>query len=264
LTAIELSLAQVAGALALVAVAVAVSFWRRGELEQDIGVAVLRSFVQLTAVGYVIQLIFDSDSLLLVVVLLAFMVSFGAWTARGRAKKVPNAFVPLLIALGVAAASTLGLVLVLDVFDAKARYLVPVGGMVIGNAMTAAAVALNRLGDEVHDQAALIEATLSLGATARQASAGLVTRALRSGLIPLIDQTKTTGMVFFPGAMVGAILGGATPVNAVRLQLILLWTLMGAAALSALIATSLAQSRFFTRDHQLLEPADESGGRDAS
>jgi putative ABC transport system permease protein len=253
-TAIDLSLWQVAGSLVLVGVAVAASLWRRGELEQDLGVAVFRSFVQLTAVGYVIQAIFDSDSLLLVVALLAFMVVFGAWTARGRAKKVPGALVPLLIALSTAAALTLALVLVLGVFEAKARYLVPVGGMVIGNAMTAAAVALNRLGDEVRDSAALIEATLSLGATARQASAGLVTRALRSGLIPLIDQTKTTGMVFFPGAMVGAILGGASPVNAVRLQLILLWTLIGASAVSALLATSLAQARFFTGAHQLVDP----------
>ena len=251
---IEVTLVEVAASLALVAVATAVSLWRRADVEQDIAVAVLRSFVQLTAVGYVIQAIFDSDSLLLVAALLTFMVVFGAWTARGRAKKIPGVFWPLLLALGVAAAATLGLVLALGVFEAKARYLVPVGGMVIGNAMTAAAVALNRLADEVHDSANLIEATLSLGATARQASAGLVSRALRSGLIPLVDQTKTTGMVFFPGAMVGAILGGAEPVDAVRLQLILLWVLMGAAALSAMIATALAQASFFTPAHQLRDP----------
>ena len=254
MTSIHVSLGQVAGALVLVAIAAAASRWRRAEFEDDILVAVVRSFVQLTAVGYLIQGIFDSDSLLLVVALLAFMVVFGAWTARGRAKSVPNAFVPLLIALATAAAVTLALVLILGIFDPKARFLVPVGGMVIGNAMTSAAVALNRLGDEIRDRAPLIEATLSLGATSRQASAAFVSRSLRSGLIPLIDQTKTTGMVFFPGAMVGAILGGASPVNAVRLQLILLWTLMGAASISALIATTLAQSRFFTPAHQLVEP----------
>jgi putative ABC transport system permease protein len=254
MTSVDISLWQVAGTLVLVAIAVAASIWRRADFEGDIVVAVFRSFVQLTAVGYVIQAIFNSDSLPLVVALLAFMVVFGAWTARGRAKKVPHAFVPLLLALGTAATVTLVLVLVLGVFEPKARFLVPVGGMVIGNAMTAAAVALNRLGDEVQSRAPLIEATLSLGATARQASADLVSRSLKSGLIPLIDQTKTTGMVFFPGTMVGAILGGASPVNAVRLQLILLWTLMGAAALSALIATTLAQARFFTPAHQLVEP----------
>ena len=250
----DVSLAQVAGSLALIAVAVAASYWRKADLEQDIGVAVVRSFIQLTAVGYVIQAIFDSDSLALVAGLLAFMVVFGAWTARGRAKGVPNAFVPLLIALGVAAAATLGIVLLLGVFPAKPRYMVPVGGMVIGNAMTAASVALNRLADEIHDKAGLIEATLALGATAQQATTRLVARSLRSGLIPLIDQTKTTGMVFFPGTMVGAILGGASPLEAVRLQLILLWTLMGAASISALIATGFAQGRFFTSAHQLAEP----------
>jgi putative ABC transport system permease protein len=250
----HISLGQVAGTLALVAIAIAASFWRRAELEKDIAVAVIRSFIQLTAVGYVIKAIFDSNSLWLVVALLAFMVVFGAWTARGRAKAVPGAFIPLLIALSAAAAVTLALVLVLGVFDPKPRFMVPVGGMVIGNAMTAASVALNRLADEVHDQANMIEATLALGATARQATTRIVSRSLRSGLIPLIDQTKTTGMVFFPGTMVGALLGGASPLNAVRLQLIVLWTLMGAAALSAIIATSLAQQRFFTPAHQLREP----------
>ena len=252
--ATHVSLAQVAGALALIAIAIAASYWRKADLEQDIAVAVIRSFIQLTAVGYVIQAIFNSDSLWVVAGLLAFMVVFGAWTAKARAKGVPRAFVPLLIALGTAAVITLAIVIVLNVFPAKPRYIVPVGGMVIGNAMTAAAVALNRLADEIRDKAGLIEATLALGATAGQATTRLGARSLRSGLIPLIDQTKTTGVVFFPGTMVGALLGGATPINAVRLQLILLWTLMGAASISSLIATGLAQTRFFTPAHQLVDP----------
>jgi O-antigen/teichoic acid export membrane protein len=127
--------------LVLIAVAIGVSFWRKADLEEDIAIAVVRSFVQLTIVGYVIKGIFDSDSLWLVVVLLAFMVLFGAWTARGRAKAVPHAFVPLLIALSTAAAVTLGLVLILNIFEPKPRFMVPVGGMVIGNAMTSAATA---------------------------------------------------------------------------------------------------------------------------
>ena len=70
---------------------------------------------------------------------------------------------PIHIGLGDVAAA-LALVLALGVFPPTARYLVPVGGMVIGNAMTASAVALNRLGDDVHDAAARIDATLALGA----------------------------------------------------------------------------------------------------
>ena len=234
--------------------AIAVSFWRRAELEQDIAVAVIRSFLQLTAVGYVIQAIFDSDSLWLVAALLAGMVGFGTWTARGRAKGVPDATGPI-VARARGGRSR----------DARPRHrarhlqgraALPrarSGGMVIGNSMTAVAVALNRLADEMHDGRRQIEAMLALGATSFQAARAIVARSLRSGMIPLVDSTKTTGIVFFPGTMVGMLIAGAEPVDAVRLQLVLLWVLLGAVALAGLIATSLGYRGFFTDAHQLRE-----------
>ena len=253
MTTISISLEEVAASLALIAVAVAVSFWRRAELEQDIAVAVVRSFLQLTAVGFVIQAIFDSDSLWLVAALLAGMVAFGTWTARGRARAVPRATGPIGLALAVAAGVTLGLVLVFGIFEPEPRYLVPVGGMVIGNSMTAVAVTLNRLADEMHDRRREIEAVLALGATSAQAARATVARSLRSGMIPLVDSTKTTGIVFFPGTMVGMLVAGAAPVDAVRLQLVLLWVLLGAVALAGLLAVSLGYRAFFTDAHQLRE-----------
>ena len=255
-TSIHITVGEVAATLALVAIAAAVSIWRRAQLERDLTVAVIRSFLQLTAVGYVIQAIFDSDSLWLVALLLAVMVAFGSVTARSRAKEVPGSLRPIAIALATAAGVTIGLVLALGVFEPKPRYLVPVGGMVIGNAMTAAAVSLNRLADEIRGSALRIEATLALGATAWEASRDLVTRSLRSGMITLVDSTKTTGVVFFPGAMVGMLLAGARPLDAVRLQLILLWSLLGSVALSSVLATSLGYRGFFTPAHQLKEPED--------
>ena len=254
-SSIDVSLGEVAASLTLVAIAIAVSLWRRTELADDIAIAVLRSFLQLVAIGYVIQAIFDEDSLALVLALIVVMVVFGAYTARGRARRVPGAFVPLLIALSLAAATTLGLVVALGIFEPEPRYLVPVGGMVIGNAMIAAAVALDRLGDEIADQSARIEATLALGATAKEAAAPIVRRSLRSGMIPIVDSTKTTGLIFFPGTMVGMLLAGAEPVDAVRLQLVLLWTLFGSIAIATPVATTLAYRNFFTPAHQLREPA---------
>jgi putative ABC transport system permease protein len=121
----------VAASLALVALAAAISFWQRADLERDIAVATARSFVQLTAIGYAIGVIFEADSIWLVLLLLSAMALFGALTARNRAERVPAAFWPLLIALSVAGGTTLGLVVALGVFDPTPRYLVPVGGMVI-------------------------------------------------------------------------------------------------------------------------------------
>jgi putative ABC transport system permease protein len=252
--AIEVELWQVAASLALVALAAAISFWQGAALERDIGLATIRSLVQLTLVGYAIQLIFDADTIWLVLVLLAVMVVFGAITARHRAAGVPSSFGPLLISLALAGAGTLGLVVALGIFDPTPRYLVPVGGMVIGNAMTASAVALNRLGDEMADSRARIEATLALGATPREAATPTVRRALRSGMIALVDSTKTTGLIFFPGTMVGMLLAGADPTDAVRLQLILLYTLLGSVSIAALVATVLAYRNFFTPAAQLREP----------
>jgi putative ABC transport system permease protein len=253
-TSIHLSLAEVAGSLALVAIAIAISIWERVDLERDITIAVARSFVQLSAVGLVINFIFDQDQLVFVVVLLATMVFFGALTARHRARTVPGAFGPLLIALALAGTTTLVLVVALGVFEPEPRFLVPVGGMVIGNAMTSAAVSLNRLGDEMRGAAARVEATLALGATSTQAALPIVRRSLRSGMIPLVDSTKTTGLIFFPGTMVGMLLAGADPIDAVRLQLVLLWALLGSVAVAAVVATSLAYRRFFTPAHQLRDP----------
>ena len=244
--------------------------------------ATIRSLIQLTAIGYVIKLIFDQNSLILVFALIAAMVLFGAITARHRTPHVPNAFWPLVIApalagtttlalvvalalagtttlalvvaLALAGTTTLALVVALGVFKANARYVVPVGGMVMGNAMTAAAVSLNRLGDEVAQGSAQIEATLALGATASRAMRPILTRSLLSGMIPLIDSTKTTGLIFFPGTMVGMLLAGAAPVDAVCLQLILLYALLSSVALAALTAVLLAYRNFFTTAHQLHEP----------
>jgi UDP-glucose/iron transport system permease protein len=253
-TSIHVSLGEVAAALVLVAIAAAISFWRRTDLERDIVIATVRSLVQLTAIGFAIELIFEADTIWLVLALLAAMVLFGALTARSRAKKVPGAFWPLLIGLAIAGGSTLVLVVALGIFEATPRYLVPVGGMVIGNAMTSSAVALNRLGDEIAGSRAAIEATLALGATAREAAAPFVRRALRSGTIALVDSTKTTGLIFFPGTMVGMLLAGADPTDAVRLQLILLYALLGSTAIAALVATGLAYRNFFTPAQQLREP----------
>jgi len=253
-TTIDVTLLEVVGSLVLVAVAVAISLWERVDLERDIAVAVFRSFVQLTAVGLVINFIFDQDRLVFVVALLAAMVLFGALTARNRARGVPRAFGPLLIALALAGSTTLVLVVVLGVFEPEPRFLVPVGGMVIGNSMTAAAVSLNRLGDEMRSSAPRIEATLALGATSTEAALPIVRRSLRSGMIPLVDSTKTTGLIFFPGTMVGMLLAGADPIDAVRLQLVLLYTLLGSVAVAAVVATSLAYRSFFTPAHQLRDP----------
>jgi UDP-glucose/iron transport system permease protein len=237
--------------LGFVAVAVALSLYEKLGLEKEIGVAVFRSFVQLAAIGYVIDFIFGLESIGAVALLLAGMVLFAAWTSASRAGDVPQAFMVVALAVGVAAVATLGLLLALGVIPATARYLIPLGGMAIGNSMNAASLTLTRMRDDVREQRPKVEAALALGATGRQAASPILKTALQSALIPLIDATKTTGIIFLPGAMVGMIIAGANPLEAVRLQIVVLYMLLGSVSIAAILVGTLSYRSFFTPRHQI-------------
>src|SRR5215212_6333540 len=247
--------------LGLVAVAVALSLYERLDLEKDITVAVIRSFVQLAAIGYVIDYIFGLDNFGVVALLLAGMVLFAAWTSARRAGGVPNAFLIAALAVGAAAVATLALLLVLGIVPATARYLIPLGGMVIGNSMNAASLTMTRIRDDLAEQRLKVEAALALGATSRQAVSPILKTALQRALIPLIDATKTTGIIFLPGAMVGMIIAGADPLEAVSLQIVVLYMLLGSVSIAAILAGTLSYRSFFTPRHQLRTAPPSTGRR---
>lgn len=241
-------------ALGLVAVAVVLSLYERLDLEKDIGVAVVRSFVQLAAIGYVIEFVFGIENAFAVAGLIAVMVLFAGWTSSRRARDVPRVFVVATGSIALSAVLTLGLLLLLQVVPPTARYLIPLGGMVVGNSMNTASLTLARLQDDVGEQRLKVEAALALGATSRQAVSPILKASLRSAMIPLIDSTKTAGIVFLPGAMAGMIIGGADPLEAVRLQMVVLYMLLGSVSIAAISVGLLSYRAFFTRRHQL-DPA---------
>jgi putative ABC transport system permease protein len=243
--------------LGLVAVAVALSLYEGLGLEKEIGVAVVRSFVQLAAMGYAIDYVFGLESIGAVALLLAGMVLFAAWTSSRRASGVPRAFAVVGLAVGAAAVATLGLLLALGVVPATARYLVPLGGMVVGNSMNAASLTMLRVRDDLAGRRREVEAALALGATSRQAVSPILKTALRGALVPLVDSTKTTGIIFLPGAMVGMIIAGADPLEAVKLQIVVLYMLLGSVSVAAMLVGLLSYRSFFTARHQLRVAPEE-------
>ena len=242
---------DVALAVALVAVGAAVSRFRRLDLERDMLVATVRSFAQLLLVGYVLAFVFDGHGWLSAV-LLVVMVTTAALTAGGRAKRVPGARVVAAIALGTATLATLGVLTALGIVAVDARTIVPLGSMVLSNAMASAALVMTGLHDDLASHRREVEARLSLGHTAHQASLPWHRRALRTGMLPIVDNTKVVGLVALPGAMTGMILAGAEPLEAIRLQLVVMYMLLGGNAFAAVVAGELTVRRLFTADHQLI------------
>lgn len=242
--------------LSLVAVALAISRYQKLDLEKDIGIAVVRSFIQLTAIGFVISLIFSLKNLTYVMLLLAGMVLFASWTSSRRGKGITRAFTLSAVGIGIAVTATLRVLLTLQIVPPTARYLIPLGGMVIGNSMNTASLILSRIRDDVNAQRLNIEAALALGATNRQAISPILKTSLKSAMIPLTDATKTTGIIFLPGAMVGMIIAGADPLEAVRLQVVVLYMLLGSVSIAAIVVGLLSYRSFFTPRHQLRTPAE--------
>lgn len=96
-----------------------------------------------------------------------------------------------------------------------------------------------------------VETALALGATPRQATHQQVKRSLVIALSPVIDNAKTVGLISLPGAMTGLIMGGASPVEAIQLQIVVMNMLIGASTVSSIMSTYLCWPGFFTKAYQL-------------
>ncbi len=241
---------DVALAVLLVGVGIAVSRLRGLGLERDMAVATVRSFAQLLAVGYVLAFVFDGHGALSLVMLVV-MVATASLTAGARARRVPGARAIAAASLGAASAGTLGVLTSLGIVPVDARTVVPLGSMVLANAMNCASLVMTGLRDDLAAHRREVEARLSLGQTAHEASRPWHRRALRNGMLPIVDNTKVVGLVALPGAMTGMILAGASPLDAIRLQLVVMYMLLGGNAFAAVVAGELTLRRLFTAHHQL-------------
>jgi putative ABC transport system permease protein len=244
-------LSRVLLSVVFVLIAAVVSRWQHADLERDLAIATVRSFIQLILIGYALELIFNQDNPIFILIVLAIMITIAAHTSSRRIKHLPAARRIALISISAAALFTVGTLLLLGVFKFVAQDVIPIGGMIIGNTMNVTTLVMTRLYDDLQGQRLLIESKLALGATSRQASQMQFRRALRSAMTPMIDTTKNVGLITLPGAMTGMILAGASPLLAVQLQFVVMYMLIGATTFAGLISAYLTYQQFFTPEHQL-------------
>lgn len=244
---------DVAITLILVAIAVGVSFLLRLHLESDLAIAVARAVVQLTIVAAVITLVFENPPYS--VAFIAVMMFAAAWTSGRRLKGVPRAAVIAFAAIAGATAVAGGVLFGLGVFEFEPRFLLPIIGMLIGNSMNAVSVAGKLLRNEITEKTLEIETRLALGVRARDALGPYVRRSISTSLVPLIDSTKNVGIILLPGGFVGMVLGGASPREAAVVQAIILFMLLGAVAIAAMLTTALVARAFVGEGERIVIPS---------
>jgi putative ABC transport system permease protein len=251
---LQLGLAQ-AFVAALAAIVVVVLARKRGiHLEGEAVIAMLRGIVQIVAVGSILLLLLRGPRWTGGLLLAAMIVAAGATSAR-RAKGIPDAFRVSAWSIAFGAGLVIALMTWLVVIDTAITSLVPVGSMLIANAMNTNGLALNRFRSDVLAHVGEIETALALGAEAKNSVAPYVQASFEASLIPAIDSLRSLGIVWIPGLMAGMLLSGARPVYAAVYQFVVLAMIFAASGLTSLVSTLLIRERIFTGAQQLsLQP----------
>ena len=254
---LSLSMEQVLVSLAIIFLAIGLMWINRTGLERTILVGAIRSFFQLWLIGYVLLWLFQSDHPGWLLLYVEVMILVGAWTSAPREKGVTvYTYLHLWIALH-------GAVLVIGgfLFWAVLRtpmllnphLLIPLMGMLIGNSANGAALAVHRLRGELQSHRGVIEAALTLGASPRRAMEPFTAQTLRNALIPMLNSMMLMGIVQLPGIMTGQILAGVLPQEAIRYQIVVVYMLVGAVALTCHVTVRLELRGFFNRHWALAD-----------
>jgi putative ABC transport system permease protein len=249
-------------AAGLIGIAVGISRWQQLGLRRDLLVGAVRAVVQLMLVGYVLVYIFALHRWYLVLAALLVMLLVATRTAVDRQPHRSRALflitgAALLLGSGLTLAYVGAVVVRMEPWY-NPRYLIPLFGMIVGNAMNAAALAAERLHGEMTGRRAEVEALLALGASAERAAREPVRRALLAALIPTINGLMVVGIVSLPGMMTGQILAGASPLLAVRYQIVVMFMLAASVAITAAATTLWYRNRFFTAALQFRVPPGEA------
>lgn len=239
---------------ALLMAGVVAAAWLAGiRMVRDGLMATARATAQLVAVGAILGWVFARERWWQVALVLVAMTLIAGWTAGRRVDRVLSGMRSLFaLVLGAVTAVTLLYVtrVAVGVAGPAPQYVIPLGGIILGNAMTAAVLAATRYAEELGERRERVEAALALGASPAQAGREITRRAFTAAVTPVINAMLIVGIVKLPGVMVGTLLGGVDPLTAARYQLVVMFMLVWGDGLTALIVLALVRRKAFTRAWQ--------------
>lgn len=249
---IQLGWVEMVWLLVMVCVVVVISVVMRLGFAKDVVVGTCRATVQLLCVGLVIGWVFEQRVWYAVLGLLLVMTLVAGMTGARRTglSGIGWVFCAVLGLVTFVTLMYLGVVVV-GLGGWEARYLIPLGGMVLGNAMTAGTLTVERFVSELKVRRGEVEALLALGASVGEASGGVMRSAIGAALTPTLNTMMVVGVVTLPGMMTGQMLGGSDPFQAAMYQLLILVGILFCAAMTATAMGLIVRGRFFTDADQL-------------
>lgn len=221
-------------------------------LGKDIVIATVRSIIQLFIVGYILTFVFDNH-IIYTVFMVALIIGAATQNARQKGVSIKGITWKLIVTFVFIEILAQGILLGFRIVPPEPQYIIPLTGMVIGNAMVLSILFLNRFTAEYEARRDEIELVLSLGGTPKQAVHTSLMSAIKASMIPTIESQKTIGLVQLPGMMSGQIIAGADPFVAVQFQLLVLFLLLFAATLTSIFLGFLSYPTLFNERMQMVK-----------
>lgn len=236
----------------LVLVALFFSYYQKLKLEKEIVVSIIRAIVQLVAVGYLLNYIFGMKNPIFTTLLLIAMTFNASINAAKRGKGIKNAVLISFVAIAIGAITSLSILVLSRAIKYEPYQIIPVGGMIISNAMVALSLCYKQLSSNFKNKREEVETKLSLGADILPSSIEIIRDSIKTGMLPTIDSAKTLGIVSLPGMMTGLILAGTSPVEAIKYQIMVTFMLLSTTSIASFIACYLSYKGFFNERKQLI------------
>ncbi|MCD5414613.1 MAG: iron export ABC transporter permease subunit FetB [Clostridiales bacterium] len=235
----------------LIFIALGISKSQKLHLEKEIIIGIIRAIVQLSFIGIVLTYIFEIDSKVVTTVILLLMVYNASRVAAKKSMSVEGLSLIAFISALAGAFVTIAVLVIIGAIEYMPSQVIPVSGMVVGNAMVALGLTFKQLHENYSSNSCEIEIKLALGATERMASIRLIRDSIRTGMQPIVDSMQTLGIVQLPGMMTGLILAGQSPVLAIKYQIMVTFMLVSAVAITTTIGAFAAYRKHFTEEKQL-------------
>ncbi len=253
LTWLDLTLA--ASSLLLLALVI---YWiQLTTISQKILIAGLRATVQLLAIGWVLKLLFSQNNPLWIGLMALVMVALAGYEVRQRQHRRFKGW--WSYGMGTSAifisSFVLTLLCLLAIIQADPwytpQYAIPLLGMMLGNTMNGIALGLDRLTQSAWEQRDIIEARLLMGQDWQETILDIRQHSVRTGLIPILNAMAASGIITLPGMMTGQILAGASPLEAVKYQIMIMFLIAAGTGFGTLIAVHLGAARLFDERQRL-------------
>jgi len=224
-------------------------------------VATVRMTFQLVLAGYILELVFRQQHILVTLAIMLFMQVFALVTIFGRARGKIGPRLKKVVTLALFLGTSMPLAYFMFVVIAadpwyEPRFFIPIAGMTIGNSMTGITLGTERLTRVFQISRTRIEESLMLGATPQMAVSEFLSDTFNAAIIPTINSMLGMGIIFIPGMMTGQILAGASPVDAIKYQIVIMMGILGSVALAVYMIVQLGYKTFFNERAQLVNNQD--------